>query len=272
VRLAGLNEETREAVDICLERRDLVALAFEGDNPVLLGRTEPLQETFDAVLQLREFRATDLATLLSITPQNANNRLKRLVEAAALRRRQANVSNRGGKEFVYCARGAHNLTSERPFPRPRQLPKLTKSAIQSTPGAPAVAPCRYRPEPDGSISHWVRGHGIRAGRQSACPATRWKVQVAGAATAVTLRPPISWRLPRSRPATIALSRGRARKHFLGIAPHSVPWSACNRQGNRAVIDLRGVIYPNKCQTRVDGWKLYDHRDEVKGLRLSTVHV
>ncbi|WP_158289934.1 STAS-like domain-containing protein [Micromonospora sp. S4605] len=104
VRLAGLNEETREAIDICLERRDLIALALD-DGPTLLGRTEPLQETFDAVLQLREFRAADLATRLSITAQNANNRLKRLVDAAALHRRQAAVSNRGGKEFVYTLVG-----------------------------------------------------------------------------------------------------------------------------------------------------------------------
>jgi hypothetical protein len=101
VRLSGLNEETLEAVDICLDRRDLVALTLEGDNPTLVGRTEPLRETFEAVLQLREFRAVDLAAQLSITAQNANNRLKRLVDAAALQRRQAAVSNRGGKEFVY---------------------------------------------------------------------------------------------------------------------------------------------------------------------------
>ncbi len=101
VRLDGLNEETREAVAICLERRDLVALVLENDVPTLVGRTEPLLETFEAVLQLHEFRAVDLAAQLSITAQNANNRLKRLVDAAALQRRQAAVSNRGGKEFVY---------------------------------------------------------------------------------------------------------------------------------------------------------------------------
>jgi predicted transcriptional regulator len=66
-----------------------------------MGRSEPLVDTFRAALELGEFRANDLATALSITPQNANNRLKRLVEAGALRRRQASVSNRGGKEFVY---------------------------------------------------------------------------------------------------------------------------------------------------------------------------
>jgi hypothetical protein len=101
VLLSGFNEETREAVAICLERRDVIALAVDNNQTRLMGRIESLVDTFRAVLGLGEFRANDLATALSITPQNANNRLKRLVEAGALQRRQASVSNRGGKEFVY---------------------------------------------------------------------------------------------------------------------------------------------------------------------------
>jgi len=101
VLLSGFNEETREAVAICLERRDVIALAVDNKQTILMGRTESLADTFQAVLELGEFRANDLATALRITPQNANNRLKRLVEAGALQRRQASVSNRGGKEFVY---------------------------------------------------------------------------------------------------------------------------------------------------------------------------
>ncbi len=101
VLLSGFNEETREAVAICLDRRDAVALAMDNDQTTLTGRTESLVDTFRAALELSEFRANDLAEALSITPQNANNRLKRLVEAGALQRRQAAVSNRGGKEFVY---------------------------------------------------------------------------------------------------------------------------------------------------------------------------
>lgn len=101
VLLSGFNEETREAVAICLERRDTVALAVDDDQLTLMGRVEPLSETFQAVLKLGEFRAVDLASALGITAQNANNRLKKLVEAGAVQRRQASVSNRGGKEFVY---------------------------------------------------------------------------------------------------------------------------------------------------------------------------
>ena len=101
VLLSGFNEETREAVGICLERREVVALAIDNDVASLLGRTEALADTFEVAARLGEFRANDLAKALSITPQNANNRLKRLVDAGTLQRRQASVSNRGGKEFVY---------------------------------------------------------------------------------------------------------------------------------------------------------------------------
>src|ERR1017187_3674976 len=53
-------------------------------------------------LSLGTFSALDLAERLAITPQNVNNRLKRLVEAGAIRRRRV-VSSRGGKEFTYTA-------------------------------------------------------------------------------------------------------------------------------------------------------------------------
>jgi hypothetical protein len=101
VLLSGFNAETREAVAICLERRDVAALASDNNHTILIGRTESIAETFQAALQLKEFRANDIAAKLSITPQNANNRLKRLLEAGALQRKQVPISNRGGKEFVY---------------------------------------------------------------------------------------------------------------------------------------------------------------------------
>jgi predicted transcriptional regulator len=46
----------------------------------------------------------NVAERLNITAPNANNRLKRLVAARALIRRQG-VAERGGKEFTYCAPG-----------------------------------------------------------------------------------------------------------------------------------------------------------------------
>jgi len=108
VLLSGFNEETREAVEICLERREVVALGVDNTGSVLMGRAEPLVDTFHAAAELGEFRAVELAAVLSITPQNANNRLKRLVQAGALLRRQVAASARGGKEFVYSVVRAHH--------------------------------------------------------------------------------------------------------------------------------------------------------------------
>jgi len=98
--LLGLNDETREAVTLCLERRDLAAVAIIDGRPTLLGGPEHLSETYRHALNLESFSAVDVSTLLNISPQNANNRLKRLVSAGAVLRRQI-APDRGGKEFVY---------------------------------------------------------------------------------------------------------------------------------------------------------------------------
>jgi hypothetical protein len=101
VLLEGLNEETSEAVSICLERRDLVAVTVSNGQPVLLGKAEFLQTSYAEAVRLGTFGATEFAAALQITPQNANNRLKRLTEAGAIRRQRVQLSDRGGKEFVY---------------------------------------------------------------------------------------------------------------------------------------------------------------------------
>lgn len=101
VLLTGFNEETREAVSICLERRDLVAAAIDAGELTLVGHADFMQETYQTALSLGTFRATELASALLITPQNANNRLKRLVGSGAVQRRRVSGSDRGGKEFVY---------------------------------------------------------------------------------------------------------------------------------------------------------------------------
>ncbi|HCT80676.1 MAG TPA: hypothetical protein DGT23_29735 [Micromonosporaceae bacterium] len=106
VQIVGVNEETRETIHLCLERLDLIAVIIDDGRPILLGRSDPLEETFEKALALGEFSANDLAHALSITAQNANNRLKRLVGAAAIRRRRVSLANRGGKEFTYTAVGA----------------------------------------------------------------------------------------------------------------------------------------------------------------------
>jgi len=100
VLLLGLNDDTQEAVTVCLERRDLAAVAIIDGRPTLLSGPEHLSETYRHALSLESFSAVDVSTLLGISPQNANNRLKRLVSAGAILRRRI-APDRGGKEFAY---------------------------------------------------------------------------------------------------------------------------------------------------------------------------
>lgn len=100
VLLARLNDENLETVSICLERRDLAAAAVSHGQPVLLGAPAYLVETYNYARSLGTFSALDLSAQLSISPQNVNNRLKRLVGAGALRRQRV-APERGGKEFAY---------------------------------------------------------------------------------------------------------------------------------------------------------------------------
>jgi hypothetical protein len=102
VLLTGLNEETAEAVAICLQRRELVAASRDGDQWQLLGAQDYLAESYQHALRLRCFKAADLAESLGITPQNANNRQKRLVEAGAIHRERVIPAGRGGKEYQYA--------------------------------------------------------------------------------------------------------------------------------------------------------------------------
>jgi STAS-like domain of unknown function (DUF4325) len=102
VLLAGLNEDNLATVSICLERRDLAAAAVVDHQPVLVGAPDYLAKTYEQAVSLGTFSALDLASRLGLSAQNMNNRLKRLVDAAAVRRRRV-TSGRGGKEFAYSA-------------------------------------------------------------------------------------------------------------------------------------------------------------------------
>lgn len=109
--LLGLNEENLETVRICLERRELAAAAVIEGRPALLSALEYLVETYDRALGRDTFSALDLSAELGISPQNMNNRLKRLVEARAIQRRRV-TSDRGGKEFTYTAQLHEPTTCE----------------------------------------------------------------------------------------------------------------------------------------------------------------
>jgi DNA-binding transcriptional ArsR family regulator len=102
VLLRGLNEETAETITICLERRELIAAALVDGGKALIGAQDFLAESYRHALELRRFKAGEFAAALGITPQNANNRLKRLVAAGALRKERSISSGRGGKEFSYA--------------------------------------------------------------------------------------------------------------------------------------------------------------------------
>lgn len=98
--LRDLNDEVREAVSISLERRGAAAVARRSKQFEILGGDRYLAETYVQARALGEFRAGDLAKAVGITPQNANNRLRRLVDAGALLRVRT-APQRGGKEFLY---------------------------------------------------------------------------------------------------------------------------------------------------------------------------
>ncbi|MDX2758174.1 winged helix-turn-helix transcriptional regulator [Streptomyces europaeiscabiei] len=99
VQLAGLNEETRDAVTVCLHRRK--QFAVDAESHTLLGDADVLADTYQQARKLSTFRAAELAEELHISLPNANNRLKRLLEAGALRRERSAGPDRGGKEFIY---------------------------------------------------------------------------------------------------------------------------------------------------------------------------
>jgi len=100
VLLLGLNDENATTISICMERRDLAAAAIIDDQHALLGAPGHLIDTYQRALTLGAFSALDLSSELNISPQNMNNRLKKLVAAGAIQRRRV-VASHGGKEFVY---------------------------------------------------------------------------------------------------------------------------------------------------------------------------
>ncbi len=98
--LLGLNDENIATVSICLQRRDLSAAAIIDRQHVLLGAPEYLSETYRHASNLGTFSALDLSNELNISPQNMNNRLKRLVAVGAIQRHRVTAGH-GGKEFAY---------------------------------------------------------------------------------------------------------------------------------------------------------------------------
>lgn len=99
----GASEDVRETLETVLARRKLAAVNLRPSGEVeVLGDQGWLPDTLRAALDLKCFRASELAERLGLTPQAANNRLKLLVASGAVARELV-VPEGGGKEFSYKA-------------------------------------------------------------------------------------------------------------------------------------------------------------------------
>lgn len=102
VKITGLTADNQYSIAVCVERRNThVVVRQSSGDIVLLGNDPILRDTFDQILRLGPFKANDLADAMGLSPQNANNRLKRLAAAGTVRRKQTTGSTRGGREYRY---------------------------------------------------------------------------------------------------------------------------------------------------------------------------
>jgi hypothetical protein len=101
VKVTGLSPDNLYSIAVCVERREANVVLLDPAQGLSLLGDNILAETFARAVELTAFKATELAEAMSLTPQNANNRLKRLAAAGALRKAQVTGSTRGGKEFTY---------------------------------------------------------------------------------------------------------------------------------------------------------------------------
>ena len=113
VKVTGLNSDNRYSVLVCVERRKTAVVVLEEGGTLSLLGDPILVATFEVAQELQQFKASDIGAKLTLSSQNANNRLKRLTDAGALRKTQVTGSSRGGKEFVY-----ESVSAEVPEARP----------------------------------------------------------------------------------------------------------------------------------------------------------
>lgn len=104
VKVTSMSQENLETLEVCLERRsEFVAYVDAQDNLNLLAADQVAQDTFQAVLERGQCKALDVAAMLKTTPQNANNRLKRLARFGAIRKSPVTGGGHGGREYAYEA-------------------------------------------------------------------------------------------------------------------------------------------------------------------------
>lgn len=136
--LLALNADpdVRETINVVLRARGLSMLYVSDSEVSLLGGERRLEETLQAAAGLGRFRASQLAEVLGLTPQAANNRLKTLLRQGALLRARV-VREGGGKEFEYEVPRVPQV----PAP-PQSAPKAEatkKRAARRTPRRPVTA-------------------------------------------------------------------------------------------------------------------------------------
>ncbi|MGB8197925.1 MAG: DUF4325 domain-containing protein [Acidimicrobiales bacterium] len=99
--ISNANEDVSETLEAVLSRRKLSAVSLtKFGKAMIVGERGWLPETLEAAIELQSFSAMELAEMLQLTPQAANNRLKVLVTTGAVARDQI-VPEGGGKEFCY---------------------------------------------------------------------------------------------------------------------------------------------------------------------------
>lgn len=81
-----------------LRHRDVIVVLRSDEGSELLTTDGHLRQSYEQALG--SFGALQFGERLDITPQNANNRLKRLHASGAVNRSRARVDRRG-KEFLY---------------------------------------------------------------------------------------------------------------------------------------------------------------------------
>lgn len=108
VTLSGLEAENFESLCMCLEMRNCCAVVVNSEGAASLIGPIIATEAFNVAEEMGSVTATELGVRLGISANAANNRLKELWLAGALRRSRLSTSPRGGKEFVYATRQGGN--------------------------------------------------------------------------------------------------------------------------------------------------------------------
>ena len=101
LKITGLNSDNYFSVVVLVDRREAQVVVVDPDGELVLIGDKMLADTFATARALQTFKANDLAEAMSLTAQNANNRLKRLTQIGAVRKTQVTGSSHGGREYLY---------------------------------------------------------------------------------------------------------------------------------------------------------------------------